>query len=85
MRVCEMIKTDKAFCRGIHLLILELLVTDNQQFRYIPYQTCDNNIQKDTRTKIRKYFINPADVCPQLYNQETKNIDVRKEKRQKNQ
>jgi hypothetical protein len=76
-----MIKADKAFCRGIQPLILELFVTDNEQVRYIPYPTCGNNMQKDIRTEIRKGFINPADVRLQLYNQETKHIDVHKEKR----
>jgi tripartite-type tricarboxylate transporter receptor subunit TctC len=85
MRVCEMIKADKAFCRAIHPLILQLLVTDNQQVRYIPYSTCGNNMQKVIHTEIRKDFINPADIRPQLNNQEIKNIDVRKEKRHNNQ
>jgi len=39
----------------------------------------------DTRKEIRKDFINPAAVRPQLYTQGKKDIDVRKEKLQNNQ
>jgi hypothetical protein len=69
MRVCKMIKTDKAFSRGIHQLIIQLSVLDKQSIKTQPSAII---YKKNICTDIGKDFINPAAVRPQINAQERK-------------